>query len=647
MRDLSQWLCWRTEERDGKPTKVPYSPLTGQRASSTTPETWAGYQEAVRTCKEHGYDGIGFVFTPEDDLCGVDLDRCLDPQTGEMEPWAQEIVEELNSYTEISPSGTGVHVLVRAKLPRGRNRKGRFEAYDRGRYFTVTDRHLPGTPQGIEGRQEELQRVARRVFGEPNANGHGPPVTAPERANNGLSDDEVVRKALAASNGERVARLWVGDTAEYGSHSEADLALVSLFAFYTRDPEQLDRLFRRSALYRTEKWGKRADYRRRTIGRALDGLTETYPASSSSSSHRGGGGDDARAPLAVKSFRDLPKPDGPRPFRVEGLVPERFVTTIYGSGGSAKSLIALSMAQGCARGDGSWLGHKLKPCPALYVDWELDEEEQGRRARQLARANGDDQPPENLYYLCAAGRRRSEVLAATLAACEEHRIGLVVLDSAGLAIEGDPSDARVAIEFFRELDRFRSRGVTVLLVDHQAKAGAGESYQGKTAYGSVYKGNLSRSRLQVEAKDRKLGGLSVVVRHNKANFSGLSDPFKVKLSFSEEMVALAREELAEEELAEERTLNASERILLTLQGGPAFPDDLVAPTGVVIGTVKNILTGLKRRKLVKTTGDLRGKAQEVRLTDEGERHVRDYLNGCRAPSSPSPERRSGDGDDDE
>ena len=137
--------------------------------------------------KKHGYGGIGFVFTPEDDLCGVDLDGCLDQQTREMEPWAREIVEELNSYTEISPSGTGVHVLVRAKLPAGRNRKGRFEAYDRGRYFTVTGRHLPGTPRGIEGRQEELQRVVRRVFGEPNANGHGTPVTAPERADNGLS----------------------------------------------------------------------------------------------------------------------------------------------------------------------------------------------------------------------------------------------------------------------------------------------------------------------------------------------------------------------------------------------------------------------------------------------------------------------------
>jgi putative DNA primase/helicase len=152
MRDLRQWLVWRSEERDGRPTKVPYNPDTGEKADSTNPRTWTSYGRAVRACKEHGYGGVGFAFTPEDDLCGVDLDGCLDPETGEMEGWAREIIEELSSYTEISPSGTGVHILVRGELPEGRNRKGRFEAYDRGRYFTVTGKHLSGAPRGIEDR---------------------------------------------------------------------------------------------------------------------------------------------------------------------------------------------------------------------------------------------------------------------------------------------------------------------------------------------------------------------------------------------------------------------------------------------------------------------------------------------------------------
>src|SRR4051794_36713322 len=175
IRDLRQWLCWRQEERDGKPTKIPYSPVTGQRASSTNPETWGSYSEAVSAYREQRYSGIGFVFTPEDDLCGVDLDSCLDPKTGELESWAQEIVQALTSYTEITPSGRGLHVLVRAKLPDGRNRKGHFEAYDQARFFTVTGKHLAGTPQSIQSRQEELQSVVRRVFGEESKNGHSGP----------------------------------------------------------------------------------------------------------------------------------------------------------------------------------------------------------------------------------------------------------------------------------------------------------------------------------------------------------------------------------------------------------------------------------------------------------------------------------------
>jgi putative DNA primase/helicase len=283
MRELRQWVCWRTEERDGKPTKVPYAPLTGKRASSTDPETWTGYQEAVNARRERGYDGIGFVFTHEDDLCGVDLDGCIDPQTGEVEGWAREIVEELDSYTEKSPSGTGVHVLVRGEWPEERNRTGRFEAYDRGRYFTVTGKHLSGTPRSIESRQEQLQRVAGRIFGKESTNGSRRSGTAPEHVDDDLSNDGIVHRALSASKGARFARLWAGGTSDYGSHSEADLALCSRLAFWTGgEPGRIDELFRRSGLYRP-KWDERhygdgRTYGQATVEKALETATEFYAA---------------------------------------------------------------------------------------------------------------------------------------------------------------------------------------------------------------------------------------------------------------------------------------------------------------------------------------------------------------------------------
>ncbi len=273
MRDLKQWVCWRSEERDGRPTKIPYSPLTSKRASSTDPDTWSGYPEAVAAYKEYEYDGIGFVFTEADPFCGVDLDRCLDPETGEIEPWAQEIIDELDSYTEISPSGTGVHILVRATLPEGRNRKGRIEMYGRDRYFTMSGRHLKGTPRTVEGRQEQILALRRRVLGEPvSPNSHETPRS---EASNGLSNQEVLMKAAAADNGEKFRQLWAGDTSGYTSASEADQALCSLLAFWTGpDSERIDSLFRQSGLYR-QKW-ERTDYRDRTISRALDGRTEFY-----------------------------------------------------------------------------------------------------------------------------------------------------------------------------------------------------------------------------------------------------------------------------------------------------------------------------------------------------------------------------------
>src|SRR5829696_5071077 len=167
IRDLRQWLCWRYEERNGKPTKVPYSPLTSEKARVTDPAGWTGYAEAVAAFRERGYDGIGFVFMKDDPFCGIDLDDCLDPETDEIEPWAQEIIDELDSYTEISPRGTGVHILIRAALPDGRNRRDRIEMYDHERYFTVTGRHLEDTPRTIEPRQEQLLALRRRSLGEP------------------------------------------------------------------------------------------------------------------------------------------------------------------------------------------------------------------------------------------------------------------------------------------------------------------------------------------------------------------------------------------------------------------------------------------------------------------------------------------------
>ncbi|MGO9019177.1 MAG: hypothetical protein ACLQVJ_12605 [Syntrophobacteraceae bacterium] len=140
LKHLNQWLGWKYETREGKLTKIPKDPKTGMNASSTDPDTWSTIQEALIATKTYGLDGIGFVFSESDPYTGIDLDSCINPDTGELESWARRWVDLLQSYTEITPSGKGLHIIVKGRKPAGfsRCRKGKIEVYDRERFFTFT-----------------------------------------------------------------------------------------------------------------------------------------------------------------------------------------------------------------------------------------------------------------------------------------------------------------------------------------------------------------------------------------------------------------------------------------------------------------------------------------------------------------------------
>ena len=141
LTDRPQWVCWRLEMRDGKPTKVPYIAGTNSRASSTDLMTWSSFEYAFAACEagEPPYDGIGFVFCSADPLAGIDLDGCRNPETGEIAPWAQKIVADASEgYVEASPSGTGVHIIVEGRVRDGGLRRGPVEMYSRDRFFTIT-----------------------------------------------------------------------------------------------------------------------------------------------------------------------------------------------------------------------------------------------------------------------------------------------------------------------------------------------------------------------------------------------------------------------------------------------------------------------------------------------------------------------------
>lgn len=146
LRARDQWVCWLAEWKtdakgERKRTKVLYDPLTGFRAASTKPSTWASFDQAYQRAVRD-FDGIGFVFGPDDPYCGIDLDHCISLDTGAIAPWALAIVRRLATYAEVSVSGTGVHLLARARLPGGGINRRPIEVYDRGRFFTFSGRRL-------------------------------------------------------------------------------------------------------------------------------------------------------------------------------------------------------------------------------------------------------------------------------------------------------------------------------------------------------------------------------------------------------------------------------------------------------------------------------------------------------------------------
>ncbi len=285
LRDRPQWVAWTYVLRDGKRTKCPVSPTKGGKASSINPATWGTFEQALGACQRcSDLVGVGFVFTKGDPYAGVDLDDCIDA-AGHIKPWARVFLEQLDSYTEISPSGTGVKVFVQARKAGSKCRKpyadGQVEMYDHGRFFTLTAARLSEYAGDVETRQDAFEAVYDAAIGAatPPAPRKPPPVSS-EAAAPTLNDDEILRLAeRSRKSGDKFKALWDGRWNDhFNSRSEADSSVVFTLAYYTKDAAQIDRLFRRSGLMR-DKWDEQhgdQTYGQLTISKALETVTGQY-----------------------------------------------------------------------------------------------------------------------------------------------------------------------------------------------------------------------------------------------------------------------------------------------------------------------------------------------------------------------------------
>ena len=282
LRKVKQWVCWTGSD------KVPKNPYTGGNAQSNNPDTWSSFKQAVEACEKYRFDGIGFVFSDKEPYFGVDLDHCLDNVD-----FCDEFVETLQSYAEISRSGSGIHIICKGTLPDGSRRKGNVEMYSSGRYFICTGNIYNADYKEVKDCTDTIKILHNKYL--PSA---VPKAELRPNIVTDISDQEVIDKARNSRSGQIFNMLYSGSWESlYASQSEADLAFCNQLAFWTaRNAEQMDRIFRTSRLFRAKWDSKRGGdtYGNITIQRACANCNDVYEPHKYS--------DDTA--LAIAFFRD-------------------------------------------------------------------------------------------------------------------------------------------------------------------------------------------------------------------------------------------------------------------------------------------------------------------------------------------------------
>lgn len=297
IKDLQQWVGWKYIHRENapKPSKVPINPHTGEYAKSNDQSTWGTAIAAMQAVTRHNLDGIGVMFA--NGLAGIDIDSCVDSASGVVSEMALEIVDTVQSYTEYSPSGTGLHILFFGEIPAGERKNDTIglEMYENFRFFTFTGRQFERSYPFNSNCSSALARIHYKYLRKDKPEiKQGQGTAAPVD----LDDQDLLDKAFAGRNGEKFQDLWNGNWQKHhigtGGQSSEDQALCNMLAFWTgRDMQRMDRLFRQSGLMRP-KWDERrgeATYGERTLRSAVENCTEVYTSAS------------RRGSLASPSFR--------------------------------------------------------------------------------------------------------------------------------------------------------------------------------------------------------------------------------------------------------------------------------------------------------------------------------------------------------
>lgn len=349
LRDLRQWCI-------AGPDKRPLTP-GGRAASSTDPSTWTDFATACAAAERRG-SLPGFMLTANDPFCCVDMDVKDGTQPDDIARF-ESIADVLDSYTERSRSGRGLHVWVRAGIGKGRRRDG-VEVYSQERFIICTGDVIRNRP--IQQRQQLISNMAEQM---------GPPAAEVALVGDNSPDWALAQRAIA-DDGE-LGRLFRGEwLGRFPSQSEADLALVKLLLPLTDTPMECWCTFLLSALGTRDK-ARRHDYARSTLGMAVAHLTadaerQRHGSEVAKSIQWAGTGCDRQAYFRLLLDADLDALPSLR-WLVKGIIPDTGIGAIYGDSGTYKSFLTLDLMAHISNGR-EWFGRRVKAAPTVYVPLE-------------------------------------------------------------------------------------------------------------------------------------------------------------------------------------------------------------------------------------------------------------------------------------
>ena len=544
LADARCWVNWRFELRvDGngkeKLTKVPCMP-NGRNASTTNPAAWSTFSEVAAA--QDRFDGVGFVFTGT--MLGIDLDKCV--VDGKVSGDTRAFIETVRSYTESSPSRTGLHTIVglTAPLHLVRNRHGNYECYTEKRFFTFTaeewETSFPLRYVTPEDGERYLRMLGYPWNGEKN-DSESQTVPSP---NHQFTDERLLALARGANNGSKFATLYdTGDwrSLGYPSQSEADLGLCGMLCFWTgRDSERIGSLFRASKLM-SPKWDdKRGDstYGRNTIKFAIENSKEVYTPSLDTGlppfvlDAPGSGGGMA----SPQSLRFLPDTDlltmdiPPTEWQIEHLFAKGSLNMISAPPNQYKSMLSLRAGMCVAHGLPLFGEFETRRTNVLYIQEEDTLSMMKERYNMLLE---DGEEVGGVFIAVDTGRKINEAWAhEVVERAKAHNAGFVILDSLRALHTAQENDSDSMQPIMDTLKIITRNDITVLFTHHHRKGvqgfgneqqdGGMDAARGSSAITAAVYGHITC----VEKKD---GQPYLVVHQAKLKTAKKLDPFKLKI----------------------------------------------------------------------------------------------------------------------